>query len=209
MLWDESEIFKLLPFYNSYIERTKIKKLNNAQLLKELPFYDDLNIVKNKTAFIGYSRSYKVKIVDKRDVMIQLKSSKTSIKDLFKDLLLELKGFKYQITLRVLLSKVKSSDLTEYSPVYFNSLTKTVIGNKYFLDQCFNEIIFRLEQWISHGSGWNVEEIVSQYLNISSYLPLSESTYCNLPKELKNSMKALINIQIMIADVFCGAMLDI
>ena len=209
MLWDESEIFKLLPFYNSYIERTKIKKLNNAQLLKELPFYDDLNIVKNKTAFIGYSRSYKVKIVDKRDVMIQLKSSKTSIKDLFKDLLLELKGLKYQITLRVLLSKVKSSDLTEYSPVYFNSLTKTVIGNKYFLDQCFNEIIFRLEQWISHGSGWNVEEIVSQYLNISSYLPLSESTYCKLPKELKNSMKALINIQIMIADVFCGAMLDI
>ena len=89
------------------------------------------------------------------------------------------------MTLYVLLSKVKSSDLIEYSPVHFNFLTKTVIGNKYVLDQSFSEIIFRLENWISHSSGWNVEEIVSQYLNISSYLPFSGSTYRELPKELK------------------------
>ena len=97
-----------------------------------------------------------------------------------------MKGFKHQITLQVLLSKVKSSDLIEYSTVYLNSLTKTVIGNKYFLDQYFNEIIFRLENCISQGSGWNVEEILSQYLNISSYRSLRGSTYCELPKELKN-----------------------
>ena len=102
MLWDESEIFKLLPFYKSYIERPKIKKLNNVQLSQELPFYDDLNIVKNKTAFSGCLRSHKVEIDDKRDVIIQLKGSKISIKGLFKDLLIELKGFKYQITLYVL-----------------------------------------------------------------------------------------------------------
>ena len=47
MLWDESKIFKILPFYNSYIERPKIKKLSNARLLKELPFYHDLSIVKS------------------------------------------------------------------------------------------------------------------------------------------------------------------
>ena len=77
-----------------------------------------------------------------------------------------MKGFKYQITLQFLLNKVKSrgnslhSDLIEYSPVYFNSLTKTVIGNKYFLDECFNEILFKLENWISRGSGWNVEKLL-------------------------------------------------
>ena len=43
---DETEISKLLPFYNSYIERPKIKKLSNIRLLKELPFYSDLSIVK-------------------------------------------------------------------------------------------------------------------------------------------------------------------
>ena len=29
-------------------------------------------------------------------------------------------------------------------------------------------MIYRLENWISHGSGWIVEEIISQYLNLSS-----------------------------------------
>ena len=47
MLWDKSEILKILPFYNSYIKRPKIERVSNIKLLKELPFYDDLSIVKN------------------------------------------------------------------------------------------------------------------------------------------------------------------
>ena len=161
MHWDANKIFKILPFYDSYIEKTKIKKLGNVELLKELPFYDELSIIKNKTAFTGYARTYQIEFVDKKDVVVQLKSSEIVTKELFKDLLVELKVFKYEITLCVLLSKVKTRDFTEYSPVYFNSPTKTVNGDKFFLDQCFNEIIFRLENWISHGSGWIVEEIIS------------------------------------------------
>ena len=145
MHWDANKIINILPFYDSYIERPEIKKLNNVQLLKELPFYDELSIVKNTNAFSGYARTYKMEIVDKRDLVVQLKASKISIVEFFRDLLIELKGFKYQITLCILLSKVKGSDLVEYSPVYFNSLTKTIIGNKFFLDECFNEIIYRLE----------------------------------------------------------------
>ena len=48
---------------------------------------------------------------------------------------------------------------------------------------------------MSHGSAWIVEEIYSQYLNISSYLPLSWSTYIKLPKELDHPMKGPINIK--------------
>ena len=33
------------------IEKTKIKKLNNINKLHELPFYDELNIVKTAKAF--------------------------------------------------------------------------------------------------------------------------------------------------------------
>ena len=55
------------------------------------------------------------------------------------DLLIELKGFKYQITLSVLLCKLKNSGSVEYSPVYFKSLTKTVIGDKFKLDQSFKK----------------------------------------------------------------------
>ena len=109
MHWDANKIFKILPFCNSYIDKPKVKKLNNVQILKELPFYNELSIAKNKIAFSGYGRSYKIEIVDKRDVIAQLKSSESSIIELFKDLLIELKVFKYRITLAVLLIKTKSN----------------------------------------------------------------------------------------------------
>ena len=74
-------------------------------------------------------------------------------------------------------------------------MPKTVINNKFGLDQSFQEIIYRLDNWISHGSGWIVEETISQFLNVSSYLPLRGSTYIKLPIELSHPMKGLINIK--------------
>ena len=47
--------------------------------------------------------SYKVEIIEKKDPIKQLEASKSSIKDFFSDLLNETKGFKYQITLKVML----------------------------------------------------------------------------------------------------------
>ena len=43
-----------------------------------------------------YARSYKVEIAHSKDSLAQLEASKSSIKDLFKDLLDKIKGFKYQ-----------------------------------------------------------------------------------------------------------------
>ena len=52
--------------------------------------------------------SYKVEIVEIKDPIVQLKASKSSIKDLFSDLLNKTKGFKYQITLKVLLKNTST-----------------------------------------------------------------------------------------------------
>ena len=41
--------------------------------------------------------SYKVKIIEKEDPIVQLEASKWRIEDLFNDLLNETNGFKYQI----------------------------------------------------------------------------------------------------------------
>ena len=94
MHWDANKIFHVLPLYSTYTERLEIKKLSNVELLKELPFYDELSIVKNQSAFSGYARSYKIEIIDKRDVIIQLKASELSIRELFNNSLIELTGFK-------------------------------------------------------------------------------------------------------------------
>ena len=74
--------------------------------------------------------SYKVEIVERKDPILQLEENKLSIKDLFSVLLNETKGFKYQITVNVLLKKYKLNGEIEFAPVYFNSTTKTVIRHK-------------------------------------------------------------------------------
>ena len=50
---DVINYFKELPFYNKYIEKPKIKHLKNIDLLSELPFYEELNVVKTDHAFKG------------------------------------------------------------------------------------------------------------------------------------------------------------
>ena len=110
-------------------------------------------------------------------MIVQLEASKLSIKDLFNDLLNETKCFKYQITVKVSLKKYKSNGEIEYTPVYFNSSTKTIINNRFKLDQSFQEILYRIDAWNNRGSGWIIELIESQYINISTYRPLIGNSY--------------------------------
>ena len=147
--------------------------MSNIELLHELPFYDKLSVLEISKAFRRYARSYKAEIIDPKDPLVQLETSKSSIKDLFKDLLNKMKGFKYQITVTVLLSKHKINRDIEYASVYFNSATKTVISSdKYDLDKSFQEILYRIDNWINDGSGWIIESIEAQYVNISVYSSL-------------------------------------
>ena len=56
-----------------------------------------------------------------------------------------MKSFKYQITVKVLLSKEKGNENIAYSSVYFNSITKTVINSEFSLDKSFQEILYRID----------------------------------------------------------------
>ena len=66
-----------------------------------------------------------------------------------------------------------------------------------------------VDVWIINGSGWIIKLIESQYINISTYRPLSRSFYMDLPVELRNSKKGLINIKDKDKKCFYGVMLDI
>ena len=86
---DVVEYFKELTFYNKHIKKPWLK---NIDLLSELPFYEELNVIKTNHAFRGYAMSYKVEIIENKDPVKQLETSKSSIKDFFSDLLNETKG---------------------------------------------------------------------------------------------------------------------
>ena len=71
--------------------------MSDINLLAELPFYEGLSVIKTDQAFSGYAMSYKVEIVERKDPIVQLEASILSIKDLFSNLINEMKGFKYQL----------------------------------------------------------------------------------------------------------------
>ena len=45
------------------------------------------------------------------------------------------------------------------------------------LDKCFQEIFNRIDNWASKGSGWIIESIDAEYINLCIYNPLSGSAY--------------------------------
>ena len=73
-----------------------------------------------------------------------LMEKKKSIKDLFNNLLNET-GFKCQITVKGLLKKYKRNGEIEFAPVYFNSLTKTVINHRFRLENYFQVFLYMID----------------------------------------------------------------
>ena len=172
----------------------KNNKLTNQELLQVLPFYDSVGITKKHRAFRNYVSTYSLEIMDRESLMDILDLRRISINELFTDLLRERRGFKYFLTARVTLKKRQGNNFIINRP-YFNSTIKTVINDRYFIEKSFEEIINRIDHWISEGSGWIIDNVESFYINIANYEPLSGSSYIPLPKELNNSIKGLINIK--------------
>ena len=108
-----------------------------------------------------------------------------------------------------MLKKYKFNGEIEFAPVYFNSVTKTVINHRFKLENSFQEVLYLIDVWINEGFGWIVEAVESQYINISTYRPLSGSSYISLPVELRNPRKELINIKNKDQKYFYSAMLGI
>ena len=138
-------LFKELTFYNKSIKKPKVQRLKNIGRLAELPFYEQLSVIKTNQAFRGHAMSRKVEIFERKDPLAQLEANKLSIKDLFSDLLNETKGFKYQITVKVLLKKYKLNGEIELAPVYFNSTTKTLINHRFKLENSFQDILYLID----------------------------------------------------------------
>ena len=105
---DAVDYFKELPFYNKLIKKPKVKRLKNIDRLTELTIYEQLSAIKTNQAFTGYAVSFKVEIIERKYPVVQLEASKSSIKDLLINLLNETKGFKYQISVKVLLKKIQA-----------------------------------------------------------------------------------------------------
>ena len=85
---------------------------------------------------------------------------------------------------------------------WFQFNNKNNVNHKFSLKNALQEILYSIDNWINERSGWIVKLIKSQYINVSTYRPLSGSSYIKLPTELRSSKKGLINIKNIIQKYF-------
>ena len=155
----------------------KIKELNKA--------------LKNST------KSFTVDIVDNKDPLLQLTKTRNVIEQHLNKESGELKGFKYIETLKITFEKLLGNKTT-IKTAYFNSMTTTIINKNEInkaLQTSRQELMKAIGQWISEGSGWTIKSVDGHYINLTKYKPLKGSSYIELPTELRNSAKGLINLQ--------------
>ena len=148
-------------------------------------------------ALKGYTQSFDVELRDKKDPLLQLQKSRRAVEYLFNNLLVQTKGFKFVETLQVKFIKY-SNDKKILKNGYFNSTTDLIINEtdiKLAIQASQQQILNKIAQWISEGSGWTILSIENHYINIVNYNPLKGSSYIELPQELRNSAKGLINMK--------------
>ena len=146
-------------------------------------------------ALKGYTQSFDVELRDKKDPLVQSQKSRTAVEYLFKNLLVQTKGFKFIETLQV-----KFVKYSNYKKIlkngYFNSTTDLILNEtdiKSSLQASQQKILNKIAQWVSEGSGWTIQSIENHYINIVNYSPLKGSSHIKLPQVLKN--RGLINLQ--------------
>ena len=79
--------------------------------------------------------------------------------------------------------------------LYFKSLNKTVINQRYYLNDSFEEILNQLNIWINEGSERLIDKIEGLFINVANYEPLLGGSCIPLPKAWNNSIKGLINLE--------------
>ena len=165
--------------------------------LKYIPERQNVEIVEKARALNNNAKSYEVPIVNVYDASAQLYDTKASIGELFRSILESKKGFKFNMTLQIRLSK-RTGDGKTYREPYFNSDAFTVTNTEGItqnIDTAIEKILNTLAKWLSEGSGWVIELVLYHYINIVTYFPLRGRSYFKLPEALRNPRKGLVNMK--------------
>ena len=164
----------------------------------QLPKIKELN-----QALKSHAKSYVIELQDTLNPLNHFKKTKALVKSHLKDLLKDMKGFKFIETLEVMFEKDTIDSKTGkrasiYKTAVFNSEAKIVTKVDDIepeLNMSRHEIMNAIDKWVSEGSGWGIDRIDSHYINVTLYKPLNGSSYIELPMELRNSKKGLINMK--------------
>ena len=103
------------------------------------------------------------------NIDLQLKGTESAIRNKLIDLLAELKGVKFVMTLLLEFQKIESDDKTKYNTFYLNLKVKTVI-NESDIGDAFQSIhsttISNMQKSLGKGSGRITDSVKDHNINI-------------------------------------------
>ena len=201
------QLSDILPFPPE--RKKRAKRLTKYQILRnELPFFDDVGILRKQYAFRNYAGTYEVEVMDSISLGDSSFSAKRSIIDFFRDLLEEKRGFKYVLSTRVTFKKWNNATNTyDIDTIYRNSDPITVINKRFNLATVYETLKHRLNFYSDEGSGWIIDKREDIWINIANYDPLVGSSYFPLPPEVSKKVSLILKIKIM--NALNGVMLDL
>ena len=181
-----------------------IPKPRTGRLL-QIPKIKELN-----RALKGHAKSYEIELQDNLNLLNHFIKTRPQTESHLEDLLKTMKGFKFIETLEVTFVKDTIDSKTGkrvsiYKTAFFNGKAKTITKVDDIepeLKMSRQEILNTIDKWVSEGSGWVIGRIDSHYINVTLYKPLNGSSYIELPTELRNPKKGLINIKNKDAECF-------
>ena len=155
-------------------------------------------------------KSYEIELLDNLNPLNHFTKTRPQTKSNLDDLLKTMKGFKFIETLEVTFEKDTIDSKTGkpvsiYNTAFFNGKAKIVTKVDDLepeLNMSRQAIFNTIDKWVSEGSGWVIDRIDNHYINVTLYKPLNGSSYIELPTELRNPKKGLINIKNKDAECF-------
>ena len=164
----------------------------------QIPKIKELN-----RALKGHAKLYEKELEDNLNPLNHFTKTRPQTESHLDDLLKTMKGFKFIETLEVKFEKDTIDSKTGkrvsiYKTALFNGKAKTITKPNDIepdLNMSRQEILNTIDKWVSEGSGWVIDRIDSHYINVTLYKPLNGSSYIQLPTELRNSKKGLINMK--------------
>ena len=154
-------------------------------------------------ALKGHAKWYDIELQDNLNPLNHFTKTKALVESHLENLLKDMKGFKFIETWEVTFEKdtidsETGKHVSIYKTAFFNGKAKTITKVDYIepeLNMTRQEILNVIDKWVPEGLGWVIDRIDSHYINVTTYKPLHGSSYIELPKELRNPKKGLINIK--------------
>ena len=166
------------------------------QKIRPAHFTEDFQTsLERESAINNRFNIFSIEPINNDDYSSAITMNVQTVKQTLLELLQHYSAMKFYLVFDATLRKEINEDTQEFG---FYSNTMILLQNSNIdeiLQICEDKINSSIDTFLRRGSGWILEEFTNISLNVTEYKPCAGGTYLELPSDLKNKNKSLLNIK--------------